>query len=204
MSPKRKPTLLLASGNPGKLQELKALLQHLELDLLDPRHLAATLSVLETGRDYTANASLKARAYAEASGFWTLADDSGLEVAALEGAPGVRSARLAGPGRSDEERRRVLLSQLRGHPRPWAARFCCAVALASPDGRIDSAIGECPGEIIPQERGSRGFGYDPIFVVAGTQCTMAELSLEEKNQLSHRARALQTLLPVMKRRLKIK
>lgn len=203
MSPKHRPTLLLASGNPGKRKELKALLQHLELDLLDPRHLARTLSVQETGRDYTANATLKARAYAEASGLWTLADDSGLEVAALDGAPGVRSARLAGPGRSDEERRRVLLSQLRGHPRPWVARFCCAVALASPGGEVDSAIGICPGEIIQQERGSRGFGYDPIFLVAGTRRTMAELSLEEKNQLSHRARALKALLPVIKRRLKI-
>lgn len=203
MTPTRTPTLLLASGNPGKLVELKALLQSLSLDLRDPSHLDKPLSVQETGQDYAANAGLKAKAYAEASGLWTLADDSGLEVQALDGAPGVRSARMAGPDRSDEERRRILLGQLRGQPRPWVARFCCSVALANPAGQIDSASGECPGEIIPQERGSGGFGYDPIFLVVGTRRTMAELSLDEKNRLSHRARALKALLPALKQRLEI-
>lgn len=196
------PTLLLATHNPGKRREMEALLRELNLLLLDLPALGIEHVVAETGADYAANARLKAMAYAQASGLWTLADDTGLEVDALGGAPGLRSARLLGPGHSDAERRQALLRLLRPHPRPWTARFRCAVALASPSGEVDLAEGMCPGEIIPEERGEHGFGYDPIFLVAGLGHTMAELPLAEKNQVSHRARAVHALLPTLRLRLR--
>ncbi len=193
--------LLLASNNVGKLRELRALLQGLQLILLDPESLKLKLEVEESGDDYETNARLKAAAFAEASGLWCLADDSGLEVDALGGAPGLHSARLVGPGGSDEERRARLLALLSAHPRPWTARFRSVVALANPEGEIDLAEGECPGEIIPEERGDGGFGYDPIFLLSGVGRTMAELGMEEKNLLSHRANAMHALLPVLRSRM---
>jgi XTP/dITP diphosphohydrolase len=195
------PRLLLATLNPGKRRELLDLLSSLGLDLLTPPTLGLDLSVDEVSDDYAVNARGKALAYSQASGLWTLADDTGLEVDALHGAPGPRSARLAGPGRSDADRRQTLLSLLQGLPRPWTARFRCVNALASPGGQVDLAEGICHGEVIPQERGTEGFGYDPIFLVAGTGRTMAELSLEEKNRLSHRACAIKALLPTLRARL---
>lgn len=193
--------LLLASNNEGKLRELRALLEGVKLDLLDPKTLMLKLVVEETGDDYASNASLKAAAHSDASGMWCLADDSGLEVDALGGAPGLHSARLVGPTGSDRERRTHLLSLLAPHPRPWTARFCSVVALASPRGEIELAKGECLGEIIPEERGERGFGYDPIFLLAGLGRTMAELEMEEKNRLSHRAHAVRAILPLLRNRL---
>lgn len=193
--------LLIASGNPGKQRELRALLDIPGLVLLDPASLGIDLQVNEKGIDYTSNAELKASAYARASGLWALADDSGLEVDVLEGAPGPRSARLGAPDLSDADRRHLLLEMLQFHPRPWRARFHSAVALADPKGKIDLAEGICSGEIIAEERGSGGFGYDPIFLVDGTDRTMAELSMEEKNRLSHRARAIKALMPRLKVRL---
>jgi XTP/dITP diphosphohydrolase len=194
-------TLLLASNNEGKLRELRALLEGLELELLDPETMMLKLEVEETGDDYASNASLKAAAFSEASGMWCLADDSGLEVDALGGAPGLHSARLIGPTRSDSERRAHLLSLLAPHPRPWTARFRSAVALASPKGEIELANGKCIGEIIPEERGEMGFGYDPIFLLTDIGKTMAELEMEEKNHLSHRAHAVRALLPLLTNRL---
>lgn len=194
--------LLIATSNPGKLAEVQALLARLPLNLLAPGDLPSPVSFAEeAGRTYAENAGLKASSFARASGLWTMADDSGLEVDALGGAPGLHSARAAGPGRSDSDRRQKLLAELSAHPRPWPARFRCAVALCSPDGHLDHAAGECRGEIIPQERGSGGFGYDPIFLVDGTSSTMAELSFETKNRISHRARAIQAILPVLRARL---
>jgi XTP/dITP diphosphohydrolase len=193
--------LLLASGNPGKLAELRALLDHLGFELPDPQSLGVVLQIEETGDTYQENALLKATRYAQASSCWTLADDSGLEVDALEGAPGLHSNRMMGPGHSDADRRQYLLQLLQGTPRPWAARFRCAAALVMPDGRQMTAEGTCPGQIIPAERGHNGFGYDPIFLVDGYQKTMAELTMGEKNQVSHRARAIQGLLPDLRRLL---
>ncbi len=193
--------LLLASNNLGKLRELRALLEGLQLDLLDPESLKLKLEVEECGADYASNARLKAVAFAEASGLWCLADDSGLEVDALGGAPGLHSARLVGPGGSDAARRAQLLTLLSAYPRPWTAKFRSVVALASPEGKIDLAEGECPGEIIPEERGEGGFGYDPIFLLTDVERTMAELGMVEKNRLSHRARATRALLPVLRSRL---
>lgn len=193
--------LLIASGNPGKQHELRALLDIPGLVLLDATSLKLDLQVSEKGEDYASNAKLKASTYARASGMWALADDSGLEVDVLDGAPGPRSARLGAPHLSDADRRHLLLKMLHPHPEPWRARFRSVVALASPEGKIDLAEGTCSGEIITEERGTGGFGYDPIFLVLGTDRTMAELSMEEKNQLSHRARAIEALRPVLKMRL---
>jgi len=190
--------LLLATTNPGKLEELLALLHGAPFSILSPADLALKLDVAEGGGDYAANARAKAVAFAQAAGLWALADDTGLEVDALRGAPGLFSRRLAG---SDLERRQQLLLMLASFPRPWTATFRCAVALAGPTGTLLTADGACLGEILPTPRGQGGFGYDPLFLVAGTTHTMAELSLGEKNRLSHRARAVQALWPELKARL---
>ncbi|TLM99763.1 non-canonical purine NTP pyrophosphatase, partial [bacterium] len=148
------------------------------------------------------NAALKARAYAAASGLPALADDSGLEVDALGGAPGLHSARYSPqPNASDADRRVLLLANLRGKPRPWAAHFHCSVAIALPDGTLRFSEGQVYGEILPVERGSNGFGYDALFLLAELGRTMAELSGEEKNTLSHRARAVHAALPVLRQLL---
>ncbi len=190
--------LLLASTNPGKLLEIQDLLPGFELLL--PQHLGLELEVEETGRTYAENAGLKARAYCQVSGLPALADDSGLEVDCLDGAPGLHSARYAGRhDASDADRRALLLRNLDGCPRPWQAHFHCTVAVAIPGGQVFFADGDCPGEIIPEERGSNGFGYDPIFLLPELGLTMAELSRDQKNQLSHRARAVKAALPIIKK-----
>ncbi len=196
--------LLLATNNPGKLAELRALLKYLPLQLEDPASLRLGLVVQEGGGGYADNATLKARAYAAAGRLWALADDSGLEVDALSGAPGPRSARLAGPGRSDEERRAVLLWALRSHPRPWSARFRCVAALSSPEGEVVLREGTCPGEVIPEARGQGGFGYDPIFLLPGLDLTMAQLDMETKNRISHRGRAMAAMVPLLQERMGIR
>ncbi len=190
--------LLLASTNPGKLLEIQDLLPGFELLL--PQALGLDLEVEETGHTYAENAGLKARAYCQVSGLPALADDSGLEVDCLDGAPGLHSARYAGRhDASDADRRALLLRNLDGCPQPWQAHFHCTVAVAIPGGQIFFADGDCPGEIIPEERGSNGFGYDPIFLLPELGLTMAELSRDQKNQLSHRARAVKAALPIIKK-----
>lgn len=193
--------LLLASRNPGKCREMRVLLQPLGVEIIDVIELATEVRVDEIGKTYAENASLKAGIFAEHFHIWAIGDDTGLEVDVLEGAPGLHSARLVGPGGSDVERRNHLLSLLGSHPRPWTARFRCVVALAGPEGGIDLAEGDCEGEIIPDERGDGGFGYDSVFLVKGSGRTMAEIRPEEKNRVSHRARAVQALLPTLKKRL---
>ena len=195
--------LLFASSNPGKHTEIKALLEGLPLKLHSPEEYGRARDVAETGQTYLENAKIKAITAAEQYGVWALADDTGLEVDALNGAPGLHSARLLGSGASDADRRARLLEMLQGAPRPWIARFRCAAVFAGPDGEQAHAEGQCEGEIIPQEYGGRGFGYDAIFMVAGTGKTMAELSLEEKNRISHRAQAIRSLLPDIKQTLGI-
>ena len=192
------PRLLLATTNSGKLEELHALLHGASFSILSPADLGLELEVAEVGADYAANARAKAVAFAQATGLWALADDTGLEVDALGGAPGLFSRRLAG---SDLERRKRLLLMLASFPRPWTATFRSAVALAGPTGALITADGACLGEILPAPRGQGGFGYDPLFLVAGTNRTIAELSLEEKNRLSHRGRAVRALLPELQARL---
>ncbi len=184
--------LLLASQNSGKLREMQFILQDLPIQIIAPADIGIHLEVEETGKNYAENAALKAKAYAKASGTLSLGDDSGLEVDALNGEPGLYSARYApNPDATDADRRAFLLKNLRAIPRPWKARFCATIAIAHPDGEIYFTEGVCEGEIIPQERGSGGFGYDPIFYLPELGRTMAELSEEEKNRLSHRAKALE-------------
>jgi XTP/dITP diphosphohydrolase len=192
------PKILIATGNPGKRSEIQALLDEPGLTLLLPADLGIHLDVEESGSTYETNAAIKAMAYACLSGLLTLADDSGLEVDALGGQPGIRSARFSPlENATDADRRQYLLEKLRGIPRPWRAHFHCTVALARPDGKLRFARGDCLGEIIPEERGQNGFGYDPIFLFSQLGRTMAELSMEEKNRLSHRAHAVQAAKPLL-------
>jgi XTP/dITP diphosphohydrolase len=190
--------LLIATNNRGKLREMKVLLELPGLNLIMPLEIGLDLEIPETGSSYAENATLKARAFADASGYLSLADDSGLEVDALGGLPGLHSARFVNkPFVTDADRRSALIEKLSPLPRPWPARFRCLVALADPHGEIVIREGVCEGEIIPEERGQNGFGYDPIFLVTDKNRTMAELSMAEKNLLSHRARAIQQLRPFL-------
>jgi len=184
--------LLIATNNPGKIAEITAILTPLPLKLITPAELGITLFIPEDGQSYFENAHKKAAAFAQATGLPTLADDSGLEVEVLGGAPGVHSHRYsADPSATDEQRCRALLNQLSAYPRPWKAAFHCEVVLCDANELVLRSHGSCPGEIIPEFRGKNGFGYDPIFLVEGTHRTMAELTDEQKNHISHRAKALQ-------------
>ena len=190
--------LLLATNNKGKLAELRSLLNGLELELLSPAEMGLKVEVKERGTNYLENAVLKAAIFAQASKIWTLADDSGLEVEALNGAPGLFSARYSPqPGATDRDRRRYLVEQLKDHPQPWKATFYSVVAMVGPEGSPIVTRGTCQGEIIAEGRGRGGFGYDRIFQLDGSDLTMAELSPEQKNELSHRAIALGKLIPVL-------
>lgn len=192
--------LLLATRNPGKLLEMQSLLEGLSLELVLPDSVLPDLDVIEDGDTYTENAARKALAYQQGSGLVVLADDSGLEVEALDGAPGLHSARYSPiPGAKDADRRKLLLENLTPHPRPWMARFHCTVAIATPAGELFFTEGICPGEIIPEERGTNGFGYDPIFLLARSDLTMAELTTADKNRVSHRALAIQAARPILAR-----
>ncbi len=192
------PKLLIGTKNKGKVVEIQALLAGLDIDLISLSDINIDIPVEEVGKTYAENAALKAQAYARESGLITLADDSGLEVDALNGAPGLFSARYSPqPGATDADRRAYLLKNLIGMPRPWPARFHCVVALATSGGDTRFAEGTCPGEIIPEERGEHGFGYDPIFFIDAFGKTMAELSMAEKNELSHRARAVKAAIPIV-------
>ncbi len=193
MNPKSKiqnPNLLVvATGNPGKLREMQAYLADLGWELtLKP----ADLEVEETGGTFAANACLKASQVAKATGNWAIADDSGLQVDALNGVPGVYSARY---GKTDAERISRLLEELGDEPNRQA-QFVCAVAIASPDGVIVlQAEGICRGEILHTPRGAGGFGYDPIFYVPAYKMTFAEMTPELKREISHRGQAFQMLIP---------
>lgn len=190
--------LLLATNNPAKAAELRALLREIDVEILSPAEIGLALVVAENGQTYAENARLKALAFARASNRITLGDDSGLEVDALDGQPGVHSNRFAPlPHATDADRRRYLLSLLQGKPPPWTARFRAALAIALPTGKVFLALGACEGEIIPEERGEHGFGYDPIFLLPTLGRTMAELTMEEKNRLSHRAQAAREAIPIL-------
>ena len=193
-----KPKLLIATNNQGKLKEIRAILGDLELELISPADLGLELDVEEDGQTYAENATKKAVAFFQASGLTSLADDSGLEVDALDGAPGLHSARYSTlPNATDADRRATLLLNLSRYPRPWTARFRATVAIAGPGSSVKLAEGTCPGEIVPEERGRGGFGYDPIFLVERLGKTMAELEMGEKNRLSHRGQALQNAIPIL-------
>ncbi len=195
--------LLVATHNQGKVREYCALLADLPLQVTYLDAEGITADVEETGATFAENAILKARFYAALSGLWTWADDSGLVVDALDGAPGVYSARYAGPGASDADRYRKLLAALAAVP--WAertARFCCTVALARPaaaGGLVETADGACEGVIAFGPVGDNGFGYDPVFYMPQHGATMAQLDAEVKNRISHRARAAAAAVPLLQR-----
>ena len=187
-----RPKLLLATNNAGKVKEYRSLLRSITFELVTPKELGISVDVEETGTTYEENARLKACTLAKKSGLLTLADDSGIEVDALNGAPGVMSARYAGENASDAERVHYLLSKLEDIPREKrTARFYCLIAIAQPDGQVQYCDGECKGIITFKPQGENGFGYDPIFFFPERGKTMAQLPLEIKNQISHRGRAAQ-------------
>lgn len=194
--------LLIATNNKGKIKELHELLDDTGIELVTPSQINLDLDVIEDGLTYAENATRKAVAFARASGLISLADDSGLEVDALNGEPGLYSARYGatdGEKLSDAGRRAFLIQKLQGKPRPWTARFHATIAIAIPNGEMHLAEGWCEGEIIPEERGTGGFGYDPIFLLPELRRTMAELGMDEKNRLSHRARAVINAKPILHR-----
>jgi XTP/dITP diphosphohydrolase len=195
--------LLLATGNAGKLREFEQLLAGLPLNLHSLAEFPHVIEVAETGATFAENAVLKARGYFEQTRLWTLADDSGLEVAALGGAPGVLSARYAGAGATDEARRKLLLSELT-HTDEGArqARFVCVIVLleaATQPPKIFTGV--CEGRIARAARGQGGFGYDPIFVPAGYEQTFGELPEAIKQRISHRARAASAAAAYLRARL---
>ena len=190
--------LLLATNNPGKLIEMRALLADVPVQLVTPGDCGIHFQVVESGETYAENATRKALEYARAANLPTLADDSGLEVEVLNGAPGLYSARYAGqPGATDAIRRAYLLDKLEHFPHPWYAKFRCTVAIAISSDDIHLSEGICPGEIISEGRGQNGFGYDPIFLIPELGLTMAELTIEQKNIVSHRARAIKAAIPLL-------
>lgn len=192
------PSLLIATNNHGKVLEITDLLSGLGLTLLTPRDLDLDLHVLEDGSSYAENAVKKAIAFMQTSGLTCLADDSGLEVESLDGKPGLHSSRFGPQPGTDASRRRYLLEQLQGQPRPWKAAFHATVAIARMGSKAEVVTGTCAGEIIPQERGTGGFGYDPLFLFPDLGRTMAELDMTEKNHLSHRARAVMNAIPILR------
>lgn len=182
----------LASNNPNKLREMKAILSPLGWEILSMKELGVHVEPEENGLTFEENSKIKAVAVMEATGLPAIADDSGIEVDALDGAPGVYSARYGGEACPDDKaRNQFLLKNMEAVPdEKRTGRFVSVITMASPDGRVVSARGELEGQILRQEKGDGGFGYDPLFYIPTEDCTMAELSSERKNEISHRAAAL--------------
>jgi XTP/dITP diphosphohydrolase len=195
--------LLVATNNPGKLKEYRDLLRGLPVEITGLQEEGIDFEPEETGSTFEENAALKARAFAARSGLPTLADDSGLEIDALGGAPGVHSARYGGARRGEDVYRyEMVLRQLEGVPlAKRTARFRCVVAVALPDGWAATAGGKVEGVIAFEPQGDHGFGYDPIFFIPEFECTMAQLPPETKNRISHRARAVQAARSILERLL---
>ncbi|MHB1406792.1 MAG: XTP/dITP diphosphatase [Desulfitobacteriaceae bacterium] len=190
--------VLLATQNSGKVRELVELLADEEIEVLSLKDVPAWQEVEETGATFAENAAIKARAGVEKTGFITLADDSGLEVDALNGAPGVYSARFAGEPKDDERNNDKLLALLENVPdEQRTGRFRCALVVATPQGDEYLTEGTVEGKILRQARGTEGFGYDPLFFIPDFGRTMAELSLTQKNKLSHRAQAFRKAVPIL-------
>ena len=197
------PRLLLATNNHGKIVEFQQLLEGCGWELVTPGELGLNVQAEETGQGYAENATIKAVEYARASGLVALADDSGLEVDALGGRPGVLSARYAGPDRTDRERVQALLQELEGVPdEKRAARFRAVIAIAWPDGEVVLVEGTVEGRIGREPRGESGFGYDPIFLLPQRGVTVAQLTPDEKHAVSHRGEAARKAREVLERRLR--
>jgi XTP/dITP diphosphohydrolase len=198
-APAPRPSLVVATGNRGKLAEIRAILADLPVvwcSLSD----FSDVEMPDEGDDYAANAAAKARTVARHTGLPALADDSGLEVDALGGRPGPRSARYGGPGLDDAGRVARLLGELAGRAEAErGARFVCIAAFATPDGVELTRRGECPGRILAEPSGDGGFGYDPVFHATGELVSMAGLSPERKNRISHRGRAIRALRDPLER-----
>ena len=188
--------LVLATQNPKKLKEMNEILSHLGVEVVSEAELGVRIEVEETGETFTDNARLKATAVMQATGLPAVADDSGLMVDALNGEPGVYSARYGGPDCiSDSDRINYLLKKLGNVPEgKRTAKFVSVITLVTPDGKEIVARGECPGHILFERHGNGGFGYDPVFFAEDAGCTFAELAPEQKNQVSHRARALRAFV----------
>lgn len=195
------PKLLLATGNKGKVREYKHMLKDLPFELVSLAELGINTEVDEIGESLEENARLKATVLSRERQLLTLADDSGLEVDVLGGEPGRLSARYAGEGASDRDRVNYLLSRLKNVPaEKRSACFRCVIALAQPDGEVELCSGECRGVIALEPRGEEGFGYDPIFYLPKLGKTMAELTLEEKNGVSHRGQAAREAIKLLRRK----
>ncbi len=196
--------LVLATRNSGKVQEIKSLLSGLPLNLLTLSDFPGLPEVVEDQETFAGNAAKKASVIARACGKITLADDSGLEVEALGGLPGVRSARFAGPGASDQANNQLLLKMLAGRPpEERKAVFRCVIAICLPGGKTYLVKGNCPGRIADQPRGAGGFGYDPLFIYEPAGLTMAELEPQVKNLISHRGQALRRAYRLIKHLLQV-
>lgn len=194
--------LLLATHNQGKIRELKEMVSDLQVEWLNLDDFRSAITVAETGETFEENAILKANAYAAESGLLTLADDSGLEVDALGGRPGVHTARFGGPDLTPEQRYLLLLDKLQNVPlAERGARFRCVMALATPEGLLGTASGVCEGAIALAPAGDGGFGYDPVFYMPAYQKTMAQLPAKVKRQISHRGRAFVAIMPLLRRAL---
>lgn len=191
--------ILLATQNQGKVKELQEMLADARIDVLSLRDIPDWEDVEETGQTFAENAALKAHAAAERTGYIALADDSGLEVDALGGAPGVYSARYAGEPKDDEGNNNKLLQELKEVPdEERTARFRCALVIATPEGQEFLTEGTLEGRILRAPRGHEGFGYDPLFSIPDFARTMAELTIVQKNKISHRAQAFQKAIPILK------
>ncbi|MCI8423442.1 MAG: XTP/dITP diphosphatase [Lawsonibacter sp.] len=182
--------LVLASKNPKKLREMQEILTALGVEICSEADAGVDIEVEETGATFEENSLLKAKAVMEASGLPAIADDSGLCVDCLEGAPGVYSARYGGEELTDEQRYRLLLENMRGQL-TRTAKFVSVITCCFPDGSVLTARGECPGTIAYVPMGEGGFGYDPVFFVPERKKTFAQLTAEEKNAISHRGKAIQ-------------
>lgn len=191
MEPAAIHTILLATGNAGKVHEFEQMFEAIPIRFCSLRDFPDVTEVEETGTRFAENAALKAQGYALKIGLWSLADDSGLEIDALGGAPGVLSARYGGPSTGFAEKMELVLNQMKTLPEGHrSARFVCSIAIADETGSVRAdAEGECPGQIALEPRGTRGFGYDPIFIPEGYQETFGELDDSVKAEISHRAKA---------------
>ena len=192
---------VLASNNPGKLKEMSAILSGFGVEVVSPKELGIYMEVEETGTTFAENAMLKAKAICEAANLPAIADDSGLCVDALNGGPGVYSARYGGEGLDDKGRYTLLLNSMRGQT-TRAAHFACAICCAFPDGKTLTAEGRCDGTIAFAPMGEGGFGYDPVFFVPEYRKTFGQLTAEEKSAISHRGRALQEFVEKLETFLK--
>ncbi|MBO7373217.1 MAG: RdgB/HAM1 family non-canonical purine NTP pyrophosphatase [Oscillospiraceae bacterium] len=191
--------LILASNNANKLKEFRSLTADLDIELLSQKEAGCDFEVEENGTTFEENAYLKASAVTAATGFAAVADDSGLCVDALNGEPGIYSARYGlGHDASDQDRYRYLLQKMEGVENR-SARFVCCICCTFPDGSVIRSRGECEGEILLSPKGRNGFGYDPVFHPLGLEKSMAELSPEEKNAISHRGKALRAFIEELKK-----